>query len=175
MTNKAYFFIRLTQGEAKHQSAALLEEALSAFWASTGEEPEKLSRTELGKPYFPSGRFHLSVTHTGSLYAAVFSPVPVGIDAERAGEARLTISDRKFSDWEKKLPFSTVWCGKEAVAKLLGGGLQLVNKISIKNGYAEYQGKRYTLREKIVNRTYRVMIATEEGRNWDGAETLSEK
>lgn len=175
MSNFLYLYTNFLEGEAKAASSLELERALKLFWRKTGLSPEAVLKTEKGKPYFSSGELYLSVTHSGAFYAVAFASFPIGIDAEKKSEVRERIAEKKFTPEERLLPFSHVWCGKEAVAKLLGGGLQLVNKISIKDGYAEYEGKRYTLREKIVNRTYRVMIATEEGRNWDGAETLSEK
>ncbi len=159
--------------DPKPDSAAALSTALEAFWKKTGLESEMLCRTPKGKPYFPSGRVHISITHTGNLFVCVFASRPVGADAELVAENRPNIAEKRFSQAERVLPFSHVWCGKEAVAKLVGDGLSIVHRVSVSKNRAEYDGKGYTLREKILGK-YLLVIATEEG--WDyGAETLSEK
>ena len=79
----------------------------------------------------------------------------------------------EFFPEEKKLPFSHVWCGKEAVSKLVGDGMACMMQVKVGEDFAEFQGKRYALRETELGE-YRLVIATEEG--WDyGAEALSEK
>ena len=113
------------------------------------------------------------MTHTGSLFACAFSPRPIGIDAEREDERRPRIAEKKFSPREQSLPFSYVWCGKEAVAKLVGEGIAILDRISVEENRARYGDKVYALREKMLGE-YRLMFATEEG--WDyGAKALSEK
>ena len=166
-----YTYIKIC--DPKPDSATCLNQALRAFWAKTGLASEELARSHKGKPYFPSGRVHLSVTHTGALFACVFSPRPIGLDAERLDETRPRIAEKKFSLREQSLPFSYVWCGKEAVAKLVGEGISILNRISVGENCAEYDGKVYALREKTVGE-YRLIFAVEEG--WDyEAEALSEK
>lgn len=166
-----YTYIEIS--DTKPDSAVLLPKALNAFWERSGLEPESLARSPKGKPYFPSGRVHLSVTHTGNLFACVFASRPIGVDAERADEKRMRIAEKKFSSEEQALPFSHVWCGKEAVAKLVGDGIALLDRISVSDTRAVYDGKGYLLREEKIGE-YLLVIATEEG--WDyGAEALSEK
>lgn len=175
MINKTlYCFLRFTEGDARERSDALFREALDAFWQKTGNLPEEVRRTPKGKPYFPSGRAYISVTHTGSLYACAFAELPLGIDAERADESRPRIAEEKFSPEERALPFSFVWCAKEAVAKLVGEGLSITNQVAVRDGFAEYGGKRYILRERLLG-SYRLLIAAEEGRDFDGVQTLSEE
>ena len=173
MTNKVYLYVNFTENDAKFHSAREFSKALQLFWKRTGEEQEEILRDAKGKPYFPSGRFYLSVTHTGHLYVCAFGARPLGIDAERADENRILIGEKKFSPEEKKLPFSYVWCGKEAVSKLTGDGMGGVMQVRVSLDRAEFQGKGYTLREMLLG-DYRLILATEEG--WDyGAEALSEK
>lgn len=168
---KVYIYIEFC--DPKPDSALCLQKALTAFWAKTGLEAEEPTRSPKGKPYFPSGRVHISVTHTGNLFACVFAFHPIGVDAERADEERARIAEKKFSPEERALPFSHVWCGKEAVAKLVGDGIGILDRISVTGARAVYGGKGYLLREKRIGE-YLLVIATEEG--WDyGAEALSEE
>ncbi len=172
-SNTVYTYIKFTTNDAKRDSARLLSEALTLFWAKTDLEPEEIQRTCEGKPYFPSGRSYLSVTHTGNLFAVVFASRPIGIDGEKAEEKRSRIAEKKFSPQERLLPFSYVWSAKEAVSKLVGTGLADLMQVSVTKGRAIFGGKGYTLREEILG-DYRLVTATEEG--WDyGAEALSEK
>ncbi len=158
MKNKPFLFIRETEGEAKNESHRLLREAVEAFFRK-GEFPrEEVLRTPMGKPYFPSGNIHLSVTHTGTLFAAVFSTVPVGIDAEKKNEKNERASLRFFSEEERKYPFSHVWTAKEAVAKLDGRGLSLMGKIRVEEKFAYLEGKKYSLYQKTVDE-YLITIA----------------
>lgn len=135
--------------------------------------PEDIRKDAKGKPVFPSARFHLSVTHTGNLFVCAFAKGPIGIDAERWDEERVPIAEKKFFPEERSLPFSHVWCGKEAVSKLVGDGMACMMQVKVGKDLAEFQGKRYALGEMELGE-YRLVIATQEG--WDyGAETLSEK
>ena len=145
-----FFFWKETAGEAKEKSPALLEEALSAFFRQTGAKEEKILRLPSGKPVFPSGEKFLSVTHTGSLYACAFAPFPVGLDGERRNEKREGVAERYFSPEERKMPFARVWCAKEAVSKLDGRGLSILNKIAVFGSEATLEGKKYLLTWKDV-------------------------
>ena len=171
--NTVWLYYNFTENGDSPDSACELSKALSLFWRRTGEAPEEIRKDAKGKPVFPSARFHLSVTHTGALYVCAFSTRPIGIDAERADEERPRIWEKKFFPEEKKLPFSHVWCGKEAVSKLVGDGMACMMQVKVGEDFAEFQGKRYALREMELGE-YRLVIAAEEG--WDyGAEALSEK
>lgn len=171
--NTVYLYYAFTKGDAAVHSPAEKAKALTLFWKKTGLEPEEIQKTSEGKPYFPSQRFHISVTHTGDLFALAVAPRPIGIDCEREGIFRPQIAEKKFSQEEKALPFSHVWCGKEAVAKLLGKGLSVLSRISVEKGRARCENKSYTLKHLRLGE-YLLTVATEEG--WDYAtETLSEK
>lgn len=171
--NTVYTYIRFTEGKAEEQSAKLLQRALFAFWKKTGLAPEEILRTGKGKPYFPSGRLYLSVTHTGNLFVCSFATRPIGIDAEKKAENRPHIGERKFSDEERDLPFSYVWCAKEAVAKLTGEGLAALLRVKVKKDRGELDGIGYALHQQTLG-AYLLVTATEEGWNY-GAETLSEE
>jgi len=82
-----------------------------------------------GKPFFSSGKCHLSYSHAGTMAAAIISEtMPVGIDVERVTPKLLGIKDRFLSDEElvgmgyavtpERLCLG--WCGKEALYKIYG-------------------------------------------------------
>lgn len=172
-SNTVFYYVKFTENDAKDSSPQLLSRALEAFWDRTGLLPEAMSRTPEGKPYFPSGRVHLSVTHTGGLFAVCFAPFPIGLDAERVDEERKGLAERKFFPEERSLPFSYVWCGKEAVSKLVGRGLSMMMQVKVERDRAFFASRAFSLREEILGE-YRLVTATEEGWSY-GAETLSEK
>lgn len=173
MSNFLYLYTNFLEGEAKAASSLELERALKLFWRKTGLSPEAVLKTEKGKPYFSSGELYLSVTHSGAFYAVAFASFPIGIDAEKKSEVRERIAEKKFTPEECLLPFSHVWCGKEAVAKLLGEGLGAVGKVTVSENFALFAGKEYALREFTFGDTL-LMIAAEKGIDY-GTETLSEK
>ncbi len=86
---------------------------------------------ELGKPYLPGSRFHISLSHSGDHVAAAVADAPIGIDLQ---ELR-TISDRALLRWFS--PSERNWIGskngssrairlwtmKEAYGKLFGTGV----------------------------------------------------
>ena len=140
-----FLFLKETEGDAKRASRALLKEALEAFFRETGAKEEKVFRLPSGKIVFPSGEKHLSVTHTGSLYACAFAPFPVGLDGEKKDEVRKNVAEKFFSPEERLFPFARIWCAKEAVSKLDGRGLSILQKILVSGNEAAFEGKKYLL------------------------------
>lgn len=150
MKNKPYLFIKETEGDVKEESRSLLCEAAEAFFRRENIPGEEILRTNLGKPYFPSGKIHLSVTHTGKVFAAVFAFFPIGIDMEPEKGENRKVAERFFSPEEQKMPFARVWTAKEAVAKLDGRGLSLLKKIRVEDSFAYFEDKKYLLERKQV-------------------------
>jgi phosphopantetheinyl transferase len=139
---------RIEDNQTGHEAAwRLLEEM---YRKQTGEALPEVARTPLGKPYFPSGNMHLSLTHTGNLFAAVFSLFPIGIDAEKKDEEKRGVAQRFFSEKERKMPFSHVWTAKEAVAKIDGRGLGVIGKVRVEEDFAFLEDKKYYLERKQV-------------------------
>ncbi len=159
MKNDPYFlFVKETFGDAKEESHRLLGEAAEAFFRKEGVKREEIFYTPLGKPYFPSEKFYLSVTHTGRLFAAVFSTFPIGIDGEKEQVKKDAVALRFFSEREREIPFSHVWTAKEAVAKIDGRGLSVMRQIEVFEDEALFQGKKYDLFRKSVGE-YLITIA----------------
>ena len=83
----------------------------------------KISKTENGKPYFEDLPIHIGVTHTKDIIIIGLAEKNFGIDCElssRIIKHHDKISDKYFSEQEKKLPFLKAWTRKEAFAKFLG-------------------------------------------------------
>ncbi|MBR5295195.1 MAG: 4'-phosphopantetheinyl transferase superfamily protein [Clostridia bacterium] len=159
MKNKLYFlFVKKTEKEAKLESRRLLREAVEEFFRRENLPREEVLYTPLGKPYFPSGKFFLSVTHTGNLFAAVFAPVPIGIDGEKITVEKEGVALRFFDEKERNMPFSKVWTAKEAVSKIDGRGLSVVKKVKVEEDFAFLEEKKYLL-ERHTEEDYLLTVA----------------
>ena len=87
-----------------------------------------------GKPYFTTGNWHFSISHTKKHAFCALSNAPIGIDAEETDrKIDLRLADKILSPSEKS-QFDTAadqrqallrfWVLKEAAAKLTGQGLR---------------------------------------------------
>ena len=118
---------RLEPGDRGHDAAyRLLGQAM-------GEPLPEIQRTKQGKPYFPEGDLHFSISHTARHAFCCLSERNVGIDAEEIGRRiDLRLAERWLSDSEKcRLEVARdredtllrLWVLKESYAKLTGRGL----------------------------------------------------
>ena len=97
----------------------------------TGKELPPMAVTENGKPYFPDGQWHFSISHTKNFVFCALSRHNIGLDAEEKGRAVSPAMLEKFtSDGEKSRlgddpqdAFLRLWVQKEALAKLTGRGM----------------------------------------------------
>ena len=90
--------------------------------------------TERGKPYFATGSWHFSISHTKHHAFCVLSEKPVGLDAEEMDrQIQLQLAEKILSPTEKAIfdrqtdPRAALlkfWVLKEAFAKLSGEGLK---------------------------------------------------
>ena len=104
------------------------------YQQAVGEPVPQILITERGKPYFVSGDYYFSISHTKHHVFCVLSNRPVGIDAEEADrkiDLRLAdkiLSPRERVRWEnsedKRLALLKFWVLKEAAAKCTGQGLR---------------------------------------------------
>ena len=119
---------RPLEGRTGHEAAwELLEELYGA------PLPE-VRRTDRGKPYFPEGRLHFSLSHTKRHAFCALGPVNLGLDAEEADRAiRLSLAEKILSDREllrfreaedPRSALLKLWVLKEADAKRSGEGLR---------------------------------------------------
>ena len=98
---------------------------------ATGEELPPIAVTPRGKPYFPSGDWHFSISHTKHYAFCVLSRQNVGLDAEEKGrKVSPALMEDYTSDAEKERlgddpqdAFLRLWVLKEAQSKLSGRGM----------------------------------------------------
>lgn len=100
-----------------------------------------------GKPVFSDPAWHLSVSHSaGELFLAL-APFPIGVDIELRRPVSHRVARRFFDPRERDADFFFVWTAKEAVSKISGGGLQLVERILVTGSEATLGEERFFLRQ----------------------------
>ena len=119
-------------GKTGHEVGRELLAAL--YRAETGEDLPEIRVADRGKPYFATGKWHFSISHTPRHAFCALSDRPVGIDAEELDrDISLRLADKILSPGEraqfdaaadKRLALLTFWVLKEAAAKLSGEGLR---------------------------------------------------
>lgn len=119
-------------GQSGHDAGRKLLARL--YREETGLPLPSIRVTARGKPYFETGDYHFSITHTRSHAFCVLSKENIAIDAEELDrKVDLRLADKVLSPREKaqfdaaedpKRAFLTFWVLKEAAAKLSGEGLR---------------------------------------------------
>ena len=99
-----------------------------------GADMPAILTTDRGKPYFATGRWHFSISHTKHHAFCVLSEKPVGLDAEEMDrQIHLQLAEKILSSTEKAIwtrqtdqraALLKFWVLKEATAKLSGEGLK---------------------------------------------------
>ena len=94
---------------------------------------KQIAVTERGKPYFPDGSVHFSISHTNNHAFCAISHKNIGIDAEecerriRPALAKKVLSASEYRRYEAArdpaAALLRVWGLKESYAKLTGRGL----------------------------------------------------
>ena len=120
------------RGRSGHEAGRELLAAL--YREETGKEMPPIRVTDRGKPYFETGAWHFSISHTKRHAFCVLSKQPVGIDGEeldreinpRLAEKILSPGEKVQYDAarDKNRALLTFWVLKEAAAKLTGEGLR---------------------------------------------------
>ena len=120
-------------GRTGHEAGRALLAGL--YRETTGEELPPIEKTPRGKPYFPHGAWHFSISHTPKHAFCVLSAHNVAIDAEeldrkvheKLAERILSPSEKEQYDAaeNKSKALLTFWVLKEAQAKLTGEGLRI--------------------------------------------------
>ena len=103
------------------------------YTQATGQPLPPIAITPQGKPYFPSGDWHFSISHTKCHVFCCLSRKNVGIDAEESTRRPdLRLARRYLSEAEQARLAAApdpaeallrLWVLKEAYAKLTGRGL----------------------------------------------------
>lgn len=129
---------------AKFYVWKLLERSLAQSFCLKMESMD-FELTPNGK--WVSPQCHFSLTHSGSMVAVALSEAPVGVDAERADEARFTqkLAQRILTENEKteywgadmgarSAVLGRIWTKKEALFKCEGEGAFLPDKVDTAGG-----------------------------------------
>ena len=119
-------------GKSGHEAGRELLQNL--YREATGDDLPEIRVTDRGKPCFPEGAWHFSISHTKHHAFCALSRNPIGIDAEETDrKIRLDLAKKILSP-EEKIRFNEAddqsaallkfWVLKEAAAKLSGEGLR---------------------------------------------------
>lgn len=102
--------------------------------AQVGGEMPQIAIASGGKPYFTTGNWHFSISHTKKQAFCALSDAPIGMDAEQTDrKIDLRLADKILSPGEKRQfdaatdqreALLRFWVLKEAAAKLTGQGLR---------------------------------------------------
>ena len=121
---------KIAPGTGHEEGRKLLAEM---YRRHTGETLPQIRKGERGKPYFPEGDWHFSISHTKNFVFCVLDNQPIGIDAEELDrDIKLSLADKILSPMEKaqfdaatdkKRALLTFWVLKEAAGKLTGEGI----------------------------------------------------
>ena len=121
---------RIAPGTGHEEGRKLLADM---YRRHTGEALPEILKGARGKPYFASGDWHFSISHTKNFVFCELDTQPVGIDAEELSrDIKLSLADKILSLSEKaqfdaaedkKRALLTFWVLKEAAGKCTGEGI----------------------------------------------------
>lgn len=110
--------------------AVSAQAAHAILHAVTGDTTLSIEKESLGKPFIPGRPLHLSISHSGAVFALALGTVDLGIDVEYLRHpTRWPAVYEWINRPEDRLPnptaddFLRCWTAKEALVKLLGTGL----------------------------------------------------
>ena len=87
-------------GETGHDAGRQLLAAL--YREETGEDLPEILIMDRGKPYFPDGPWHFSISHTPKHAFCVISRNNIAVDAEEPDrKVNLKLAEKILSPWEK--------------------------------------------------------------------------
>jgi len=140
------------KGDYQGKTSSLLEKAWYDYMP--GQEMPSLEKDGRGKPFFQRDGCHLSISHTGNLWACAFSDKPVGLDIQekKSSVDICKIAKRFFTEVEAQQvmtqgeeAFYRIWTKREAVGKLLGVGFFIPEKMDNR-----YTVEYFMLEERVV-------------------------
>ena len=131
MTPKLYIGSDALDGRSGHEAGRALLAAL--YRTHAGRPMPPVAVAPGGKPFFPDGSWHFSISHTKRHVFCALCDRPVGLDAEETDrQIDLRLADAILSPGEKaqfdaaadkRKTLLTFWVLKEAAGKLTGKGV----------------------------------------------------
>ena len=154
---------KIEQNTGHEEGRKLLAEI---YHRRTGQPLPEILKGARGKPYFPEGDWHFSISHTKNFVFCVLDNQPIGIDAEELDrDIKLSLADKILSPMEKaqfdaaadkKRALLTFWVLKEAAGKMTGEGI---------NGYPNKTN--FTLDDPRVTEIDGCLVAVIKENNYD--------
>ena len=130
--NKLYVAGAALAGRNGHEAGRELLRRM--YREMTGGDCPEIRIADRGKPYFVSGNWHFSISHTKNHVFCALSQSPVGLDAEEMDrQVNFRLAEKILSESEKvrfeaatdkREALLKLWVLKEASVKLTGEGLR---------------------------------------------------
>lgn len=130
------------------------EETLDRLIESECGRPQKILRTQNGKPYVEENRVQFSLSHSGGTCAIAVSENPVGVDTEaflgkERGAVLASFCGKERAEITCERDFLMHWTAREAFVKYMGGTVWgYVKRLSFIGGRLYLDGE--TVKEQIV-------------------------
>ena len=127
--------IKISENQLQSLTAGVLLRVVLCTYFGFINENIVFERETNGKPYLKNKSVHFNISHSESLVAVAVSDRDVGVDLEKTCEVNPKLTDRYFTENEKKYinvkspdwqtRFFEVWTKKEAILKKSGLGLRV--------------------------------------------------
>ncbi len=129
---KLHIAVQALHGTNAHETGRALLARL--YQEETGDNLPDIAIADRGKPYFPHGSWHFSISHTKRHVFCALSDRPIGIDAEETDRnidlrlAHKILSPAELTRYkaapDPRLALLKFWVLKEAQVKCTGQGLR---------------------------------------------------
>ena len=113
-------------GQTGHTAGRELLKKL--YLEHTGEVLPQIATQERGKPYFVTGKWHFSISHTKNYVAVIVGKSVMGVDIEFKNDRIFRVTEKfmhqdelkTLSECTEKQKFALLcWCAKETVFKMI--------------------------------------------------------
>ncbi len=137
----------------REESRRLLEKAIAAHTGDEGQAKTligALKKGEYGKPFI-EGFSCFSISHTGSIWAALFADSECGLDIQLSRKCDIMGIARRFYAPQDAAKISTaddffrIWARREALTKAIGGSVCDAELPAVSGGSAVMSGRSYSI------------------------------
>lgn len=148
----------------REESRRLLASAIAEYTGDASAAAglaESIKTGEMGKPYI-EGFSHFSVSHTGDVWAVLFSDIECGLDIQNDRDCKISsIAKRIFAPSDAELvtgmaetdpdaarsEFFRLWSRREALVKAFGGSVYETDLPPVSGPYAIIGGREYAIKD----------------------------